>query len=177
MKICFKCKKRKPLTEFYRHNGMADGHLGKCKSCTLIDNRPSNGIYKRICVICGKEFRSNSTEIKRKGAKCCSRECYYQRLRIIVKRDSKSPNWKGNKVGKGSLHRWVEKHLGKPNLCDHCGTTTAKKFEWANKSQKYKRILSDWIRLCTLCHSKYDYKIRFPKWKKSVKKLGWKVTK
>jgi len=36
-KICFKCSKHLPLTEFYKHQAMADGHLGKCKTCTKSD--------------------------------------------------------------------------------------------------------------------------------------------
>lgn len=35
MKMCFKCKNFKEKEDFYKHPGMSDGHLNKCKKCTI----------------------------------------------------------------------------------------------------------------------------------------------
>lgn len=38
-KTCFKCNVEKPISEFYVHKMMGDGHLGKCKECAKNDVR------------------------------------------------------------------------------------------------------------------------------------------
>lgn len=36
-KSCFKCGISKPIDDFYKHQAMGDGRLGKCKECTKRD--------------------------------------------------------------------------------------------------------------------------------------------
>lgn len=63
--------------------------------------------------------------------------------------------WKGQEVSYSGLHNWLYRELGRPMRCQHCDTTTGR-LEWANKSQKYIRDLSDWMCLCKKCHTAYD---------------------
>ena len=46
MKRCFRCQVVKPLSDFYAHAAMKDGHINKCAECTKADvrrHRDENG--------------------------------------------------------------------------------------------------------------------------------------
>lgn len=68
-------------------------------------------------------------------------------------------NWKGDAVGYHALHSWVKRKKGSPSACESVGCKgKSKTYHWANKSGKYKRVLSDWVRLCVSCHKLFDSK-------------------
>lgn len=76
--------------------------------------------------------------------------------RVSKFRGSKHKLWKGNDVGYRGLHYWVKRELGTPAYCAYCNDNSKNTYHWANISHAYKRELSDWVRLCVNCHSKYD---------------------
>jgi hypothetical protein len=69
------------------------------------------------------------------------------------------PNWKGGRVSYHALHIWLVRQLGTPNKCEHCGTAESRRYHWSNKDHEYRRLLSDWQRLCVPCHRKYDWEV------------------
>jgi len=75
----------------------------------------------------------------------------FTRERTFADKNSK---WKGNKVGYFSLHGWLSRNYGKPELCEECGST--ENVQWASKNYKYTRVRTDWIHLCYGCHRIYD---------------------
>ena len=68
--------------------------------------------------------------------------------------------WTGTDNEYRLLHKWVERRLGKPMCCDFCKKTNLGMYHWANKSGKYKKEITDWLRLCQKCHAEYDNKRR-----------------
>ena len=64
-------------------------------------------------------------------------------------------NWKGDEVGYAALHDWVTRKLGTPNVCNNC-SEVHNRCHWHNVSKRYKRDLTDWVRLCPRCHTKAE---------------------
>ena len=115
------------------------------------------------CKECHIEFKSSPSENK----VFCSMGCY-------AKYQSKNPNktsfknghsgqvgvenyaWKGEDAGYQRKHAWARRWFGQPMLCEGCGSECEKKYDWANISGGYRRTRTDWVRLCSSCHRKYD---------------------
>lgn len=112
MKVCFKCGKTKALNEFYRHPRMADGRLGKCKTCTKKDVA-QNYQDKRVYYAHYEKLRYKKPE-RRKAIK------EYQRTRR-----AKSPGkyrcayTVSNAIRNGTLVRQPCEQCGKPNAQAH----------------------------------------------------------
>lgn len=72
-------------------------------------------------------------------------------------RGEASPNWKGDAAGYFAIHVWMRTQFGTSRVCDHCKSTSAKRYDWANIDHKYRRVREDWMRLCFSCHLRHDY--------------------
>ena len=78
--------------------------------------------------------------------------------RVAAKRDQRGHRnamWRGGSAGYQAMHLRVAEARGTPSKCEHCGTTDAKRFEWANLSGRYDDV-NDYVRLCVSCHHKMD---------------------
>lgn len=82
--------------------------------------------------------------------------------RVAAKRNQhgeQNSSWRGHEATYAALHLRVEAARGKPSRCENCGTTSAKRFEWANLTGCYSDV-NDYRRLCCSCHHKMDGHVR-----------------
>ena len=66
-KICFKCGRDLPLSEFYVHPQMGDGHLNKCKECTKKDVHNHYTKNSQVEEYMNKERQRGREKYKRLG--------------------------------------------------------------------------------------------------------------
>ncbi len=136
MKRCFKCHKEKPLSEFYKHKAMSDGHLNKCIDCTKEDareNRRKNGEKIR------KYDRERAKTPKRKELASRQQKKYRAKNRVKDRAHNK-------------LHRAVKMGFVFKKPCAVCG---AKRNLEAHHFDYSKPLEVIW--LCSLHHSAVHY--------------------
>lgn len=74
-----------------------------------------------------------------------------------------------------ALHNFARRHFGKPQLCEHCGTTEDRVYHWAAKDKNGGgREREDWLRLCVPCHSLYDGRTGRKMAESTKRKIGLK---
>lgn len=152
-KVCFKCNILKPLSDFYKHKKMGDGHLNKCKSCTKKDthnhrednlervreydrNRP-NKIER-----CEKQKEYAKTE-KGKDVSAKGRNNY--RYKYIDRYKAKVLF--GNALRDGKVTR--------PDRCQHCNVECVQQ----GHHNDYSKPL-DVVWVCVLCHTDFHNRVK-----------------
>ena len=148
-KRCFKCGEEKDIVNFYKHKGMADGYLNKCKECNKDDvrkNRRENIDYYRQYDRDRSmlPYRVEAREEYSKTDK--GRECAIK-ARIRYRKDNpikyKAQTAVGNAVRDGILI--------KPMICECCFIDSDRLH--GHHDDYSKPLEVRW--LCPRCHSKW----------------------
>jgi hypothetical protein len=114
-KICFKCNTEKPLSDYYKHKKMGDGHLGKCKECTKKDSEEREKLLRQNPEWVEKEKIRARAKYFRLGYKDKNKPTFNKRKEAREKYNKKYPEKKlsRNVTGhmkpqiKGNhLHHW-----------------------------------------------------------------------
>lgn len=126
MKICFRCEVEQPLTEFYAHKAMADGHLNKCKKCTKEDSA------KRL-----SEVVSTPEGLEKEQKR--HREKYHR----LGYREMHKPTPENKKA---IMARYTDKHPEKANAknkCTHLKVSVSgnEKHHWSYQEKHVKDII------------------------------------
>jgi hypothetical protein len=103
---CFKCLKVLPLSEFYKHPQMGNGHIGKCKECNKKDVRDNYRKRRPQYAAYGRE-RDQRPEYKEKKKE-------YQRKRRARRPDK----YKANCATSNAIR---DKRLDR-GPCEECGS-------------------------------------------------------
>jgi hypothetical protein len=137
MKKCFKCGIKKPLTEYYKHKKMADGHLNKCKECAKRDvskNRECKVEYYR-------EYDA------------------YRYGVLNVRRESRADNlrrYRAENPIANAAHQMVSRavkdgYLKKPDRCSSCSMFTPSRSLHGHHQDYNMPLDVEW--LCAACHA------------------------
>ena len=135
-KKCFKCKKVQPLECFYKHSGMADGRVNKCKEC----NKKDVSKNYRANIDYYKEYdKARGSLPERKAYKAIS----------LSKWELKNPIKKlASQVVCNSVR---DGKIIKPDLCEDCGSTPIRLH--GHHCDYAFPLIVNW--LCPGCHNKW----------------------
>lgn len=134
-KVCFKCGESKPLSAFYKHPKMLDGHVNKCKDCNRHDVRENRGVkkdyyrdYDKIRTVKGSERYISQLE-------------YAAKYRSLNKRKRSAQSKLRQAILKGLIKR--------PDCCEYCGIQCKPDAHHSSYSPEMSLVVT-W--LCPGCH-------------------------
>ena len=154
MKTCRQCQTVKPLDDFHRNRGMADGHRNDCKICSctyqklryrenmkgqawLLKKRQRARLYAR------RRWREDS------AYRADRRDCNRQTTRVRAREERRAHNAVRRAVRHGQITR--------PDNCERCGHDFSE-FRCEAHHKDYSKPLNvEW--LCGLCHGKQHRKV------------------
>ena len=90
-KVCFKCHIDKPLSEYYKHKQMGDGHLNKCKDCTKKDSKEREEILRNDNDWLEKEHARHREKYYRLGYKDKHKPTYEMKKEAMDRYKEKYP--------------------------------------------------------------------------------------
>lgn len=158
-KICFVCKCKKDISEFYKHSAMKDGYLNKCKDCCRkqaterrnqnIDkvreydrNRPNKAERKRW----NKEYKSKMREENPEKY-----DKIFHGARKHYRAKHKEKVWAQGKLDDAIRYGKIIR----PNACSVCGIECKPQAHHYDYSKPLDVV---WV--CAKCHAEIHKKMR-----------------
>lgn len=153
MKACFKCGAEKPLSDFYKHPSMSDGHVNKCKECNKKDVRENRADKKDYY----DEYDRNRSNHRERVTKQAERvkERYHKDEEFRQKVLTQRKRWEDSNTHKKKAHSAVgnalrDGKLIKAENCEGCDCND-KPLQGHHWSYEEKYWL-DVVWLCPECH-------------------------
>lgn len=134
-KICFKCCLCKPLSDFYKHPRMKDGHVNKCKECNKEDVRVNYRDNHEYYLEYDKDRAKDPCRNKAMSSFRKTSELRYPERKQAAIKVSRA-------IRSGKLIR--------PTYCHHCGDSS--KVIEAHHSSYAEDMVYVVTWLCTTCH-------------------------
>ena len=135
-KRCFKCNREKPITEYYKHTQMKDGHLNKCKECTKIDNAINRNKRAKYYAKYDKKRSTNPERLAQRAA-------YNREYRKKNYAKYRARNILNSAIRDGKIE--------KPSTCSICNSGGQIEGHHADYS---KPLEVEWF--CSKCHKRVD---------------------